>query len=214
MKKIDVIHEGIQIPKVEFDIYCKLNGSNLIKSNLSICEESKISLSVPVKIAGDIDKLNSSGKYYNDICSKTTSESGTDIILKDRQKELVEWNKTVCQGDCGFFNYDETNQKANFSCKIKESSPPVANMTINTTKLYQNFDDTSTKKRITNLETTSCNVLDTKENIMSNTALFLLLIILAIFIIVFILFCTNIIHLKIKLMKSLNRTSKMKIQVN
>ena len=73
MKKIDVVQEGLQIPKVEFDIYCKLNGSNLIKLNLSICEDSKISLSVPVKISGDIDKLNSSGEYYNDICSKTTS---------------------------------------------------------------------------------------------------------------------------------------------
>ena len=191
MKKIDVVQEGLQIPKVEFDIYCKLNESNLIKLNLSICEDSKISLSVPVKISGDIDKLNSSGEYYNDICSKSTSESGTDITLKDRQKEFVEGNKTVCQDDCNFFNYDNMTQKANCSCKIKESSSSVANMTINKTKLYENFDDVSNKNGISNLEVTSCNVLGSKENIISNTAFFLLLIILAIFIIIFILFYTK-----------------------
>ena len=37
MKKIDVTQEGLKIPKVEFDIYCKLNGSNLIKLNKTIC---------------------------------------------------------------------------------------------------------------------------------------------------------------------------------
>ena len=33
MKKIDVVQEGMKIPKVEFDVYCKLNGTNLIKLN-------------------------------------------------------------------------------------------------------------------------------------------------------------------------------------
>ena len=45
-------------------------------------------------------------------------------------------------------------------------------MTINTTKLYENFEDLSSKKRISNLQVTSCNVLGSKENIISNTAFF------------------------------------------
>ena len=36
MKKLDIIQEGLKIPKVEYDVYCKLNGTNLIKLNLSI----------------------------------------------------------------------------------------------------------------------------------------------------------------------------------
>ena len=70
MKKIDVAQEGLKIPKVEFDIYCKLNGSNLIKLNKTICKDSKISLSVPVIITEDKDKLDTNGEYYNDKCKK------------------------------------------------------------------------------------------------------------------------------------------------
>ena len=44
---------------------------------------------------------------------------------------------------------------------------------------------------ISNLGITSCNILSSKENIESNVGFFLLLIILAIFIIVFIIFCTK-----------------------
>ena len=67
MKKLEVIQEGMKIPKIEYDIYSKLNGTNLIKLNLSICENSKISLSIPIEIKNNLDILNSSSKYYNDI---------------------------------------------------------------------------------------------------------------------------------------------------
>ena len=31
MKKIDIIQDGMKIPKIEYDVYCKLNDTNLIK---------------------------------------------------------------------------------------------------------------------------------------------------------------------------------------
>ena len=194
MKKIDVIQEGLKIPKVEFDIYCKLSGNNLIKLNKSICENSKIFLSVPVNISEDIYKLNTSGGYYNNKCLKATSDSGTDIVLKDRQKEFIEGNKTVCQDDCDFSEYNHNTGKANCSCKVKESSSSVINMTISKEKLYENFAYINNKKEISNLGRASCNVLSSKENIISNTAFFILLIILAIFVIIFIIFCRNGYH--------------------
>ena len=95
MKKIDVIQDGMKIPKVIYDVYSKLNSTNLIKLNLTHCPNSKVDISVPMEINEDIDKLNSSGGYYNDICYTTTSDSGTDIILNDRKTEFVEGNKTV-----------------------------------------------------------------------------------------------------------------------
>ena len=189
MKKIDVTNDGMKIPKVEFDIFCKLTGTSLIKLNKSICESSEYSLSIPVDISDDLDKLNTSGKYYNDRCSKATSNSGTDMSLKDRQKEFVEGNKTVCQDDCNFYDYDKNTQKANCSCKITESASSIADMAINSTKLYENFDDVKTE--FSNLGVTSCNVFASKENIESNTGFYLLLIILILFIIIFIIFCTR-----------------------
>ena len=44
LKKIDIIQEGIKTLKVEYDVYAKLNGKNLIKLNLTVCEKSKISI--------------------------------------------------------------------------------------------------------------------------------------------------------------------------
>ena len=191
MKKIDVKQEGMKIPKIEYRIYCKLNGSKLQKLNLSVCEDSKISLSTPIEITESLDKLNTSSRYFNDKCYKSTSESGTDISLKDRQKEFVEGNKTICQDDCDFSDYDKDIKKANCSCQVKDSSNSYEDMNINKTKLYENFDNAENKIDFSNLDITSCKVLGSKENIESNAGFFLLLIILAIFIIIFIIFCTR-----------------------
>ena len=42
MEKIDVIQDGYQIPKIEFNLYYKLNDSILENLNLSACKTSKI----------------------------------------------------------------------------------------------------------------------------------------------------------------------------
>ena len=188
IKKIDVIQEGMKITKVEYDVYTKLFGENLTKLNLSICENAKISITVPVKINENIDILNSSSEYYKDICYKSKSDSGTDIIINDRKKEFVEDNKTVCQEYCDFSDYIYNIQKANCSCRVKESSMKFADMNINKTKLYENFGDNNNKMDVSNLGLMTCNVLSSKENIESNTGFYLLLLILVTFVIIFIIF--------------------------
>ena len=139
MKKIDVKQEGMKIPKIEYSVFCKLNGSNLVKLNLSVCENSKISLSIPIEISENLDKLNTSSDYFNDICYSSTSDSGTDISLKDRQKEFVKGNKTICQEECDFSDYNYGTKRAICSCEVKESYDSFADMNINRTKLYKNF---------------------------------------------------------------------------
>jgi len=141
MKKMDIKQEGMKIPKIEYDVYCKLSGSKLVKLNLSVCENDKISLTIPVPLSENIDLLNSSSSYYNDMCYKATSESGTDIPLKDRKNEFVNNNKTVCQEDCDFVDYNYTTKKAICSCQVKESSSTFVDMNINKTKLLENIKD-------------------------------------------------------------------------
>ena len=51
---------------------------------------------MPYELNGNVDELNSGSGYYNDICYTTTSEDGTDISLKDRKKDFIDKNKTVC----------------------------------------------------------------------------------------------------------------------
>ena len=60
MKKIDIVQEGMKASKVEYDVYCKLFGTNLIKLNLTVCNNSKISIYVPFIITDNLDKYNSS----------------------------------------------------------------------------------------------------------------------------------------------------------
>ena len=156
----------MNIPKVEYDVYSKLNGSNLVKLNLSFCQNLKIDLSVPVNINENIDKLNSKSGYYNDICYISTTETGTDIILKDRKKEFIEGNKTLCQDNCDFSDYDYETNKAICKCDVKESSSSTADMIINKTKLYENFVDI---KNIANINLLVCyKTLFTKKGIVHN----------------------------------------------
>ena len=188
IKKIDVIQDKMKIPKIEYDLYAKFNSSNLTKLNISLCENNKISLQIPVEIKENIDILNTSSDYYNNKFYKSTSDKGTDMLLNDRKKEFVENNKTVCQEDCSFAEYDYDSQIANCSCFVKENSNNYENMNIDKSKLYENFGETNDKKEISNLGLTSCNVLSSTENIKSNTGFFLLLLILVAFIIIFIIF--------------------------
>ena len=187
MKKIDVKQEKIKIPKVEYNIYRKTPELNLEKLNLSICNESKISIIIPIKITENIDKLNSSSDYFNNICYQSKSDKGTDISLKDRQKEFVEGDKTVCQEKCNFSDYNSYLERANCSCEVIESTNSFSKMNINKDELYKNFGEINSKSEFSNLGITSCNVLVSKENIESNAGFFLLLIILALFIIIYII---------------------------
>ena len=68
----------------------------------------KVSILIPISITDNLDKLNSSSGYFNDICYTATSEDGTDISLIDRQKDFVDNNKMICQEDCDFSEYTES----------------------------------------------------------------------------------------------------------
>ena len=119
IKKIDIIQDGMSTLKVEYDVYAKLFGKNLIKLNLTVCEKNKITISIPIVLNGNIDKYNSSSGYYNDICYTTTSKDGTDILLKDRQLEYIKKDNIICQEDCDFSEYNYDILVAKCSCNVK-----------------------------------------------------------------------------------------------
>ena len=176
MKKIDVVQEGMKISKVEFDVYCKLNGINLIRLNKSICEKTKVNIEVPVVILDNIDKLNTSSGYFNDICYIATSDSGTDITLEDRKKKFINNKEMVCQNDCDFTEYDYKLKKAKCSCKVKESSSSFADMNIDTKEFFQNLKNI---KSLVNIDILKCyKVLFTKIGILNNIGFYIIIVIL------------------------------------
>jgi hypothetical protein len=189
MKKIDIVQEGMKATKVEYDVYSKLNGNNLVKLNLTVCGSTKISISIPLIITESLDKLNTSSGYYNDICYTTTTEDGTDISLKDRQNEFSETDKVVCQDDCDFSDYDYETSKAICSCEVKETPASIADMNINKGKLLENFKDI---KNIVNFEFLICyKQLFKKEGIIKNIGCYILLVIILFHLISILIFYIN-----------------------
>ena len=210
MKKIEVAQEGFKIPKIEYDVYSLLSGENLIKLNLSICENTKIVISIPIKLNESLDKLNSSSRYYNDICYTTTSEDGTDITLNDRKQDFVDKNKTVCQEDCVFSKYNNEKMKVECSCSIKKSSISISDMNIKKAKLFQNFKDI---KNIVNLNFLVCyKKLFRKDAIINNIGCYIIFSIILFHIIsICVLYAHDLNLIKKKIKEIINRINEDKI---
>ena len=151
--KIEVPQEGLKTIKMEYEVYYPLNGENLVKLNLSVCRNSKVDISIPIILNEDLDKLNTSSRYFNDLCYTYTSEKGTDMILKDRQKEYVESNKTICEENCRFADYNYDIEKAVCSCEIKIKLPLISEIRVDTNKLYDSFTNV---KVFANLNVMGC----------------------------------------------------------
>ena len=162
--------------KVEYDVYCKFSGMHLVKLNLTVCGKSKISLSIPIVINEPLDKLNTSSGYYNDICYTSTSEHGTDILLKDRQTNFIDKDYAICQEDCDLSGYDYDTYIAKCSCNVKETPQSIADMNINKKKLLQNFKDI---KNFANFNFLICyKKLFRKEGIIYNIASYIIIVII------------------------------------
>ena len=171
--KLDVTQEGMKIPKIEYEVYYNLNEKNLEKLNLTVCENSKVELAIPAEINEDLDKLNTSSAYFNDICYTSTSDSGTDISLADRKKEFVENNKTLCEENCEFTKYNYETGKAICSCNIKISLPLVSEISFDKNKLFTSFTDIN---NIVNYKIMKCyKKLLNKKNYTSSYSSFILI---------------------------------------
>ena len=134
--------DGMKIPKIEYEVYYPLyNSNNLTKLNLSLCKNTKIEISISVKINGSIDKYDPKSDYYNDICSKATSDSGTDISLKDRKNEFVNNNMSLCEENCELIEYNQKKEKVKCSCDIKLNIPQDYDIKFNKNDFFKSFID-------------------------------------------------------------------------
>ena len=154
--------------------------------NLSLCKNEKIEISIPVKINDNIDKYNPKSGYYNDICYKTTSEYGTDIILKDRRNDFVENNMILCEGDCELIDYNYTIEKVKCSCEIITNINPNYDFKFNKNEFFKSLTDI---KNIININILRCykNVFGIK-NLMHNYGFYIMTSFIFLYIITIIIF--------------------------
>jgi len=185
MIKLEIKIEGMNIPKVEYEIYYPLDNQNFTKLNLSLCKDTKIDILIPVPITEDISKYDPNKDYYNDICTKAKSKNGTDITLKDRKNEFIDNNMTLCEEDCELVDYDYSKEKAKCSCFVKIESPLMEEIKFDKKKLLKRFIDINS---ISNLNVMKCYKVVFDKSILYNIGFFILIVIIMMYFICLIIF--------------------------
>ena len=216
----DVREEGMKIPKIEYEVFNIINEEELILLNLSICQNMEIEISIPVNINNNsIDFYNSSSGYYNDFCYILTTEDNTDICLKDRRREFIDKNVTLCEENCKLIDYDYIYSKAKCSCEIKINFPLLDEVKFDKEKLKNNFIDIN---NVANIQFLKCyKIVFKKENIIKNIGFYILAFIFLLFFICLILFYSkfydilrNDINKLCTQLKNNNKNNKSIIKLN
>ena len=177
--KVDILQDGLLIPKVEYEVYHPLT---LEKLELDICNNITIEISLPVSINEDeLYRYNTSSDFYNDKCFPYTSENGTDMTLSDRQNDFINQNLSLCEKNCDFIGYDNNTKYASCDCQIKNVINIYGDIVIDKDKLLNNFVDV---KSIMNLEVMKCyKILFNEDGLLKNIGSYILLFSIFIFII-------------------------------
>ena len=91
--------------------------------DLSIWQDIKIAIYNPVIIdENNLFKYNLSSEYYNNLCYPYKTKYKTDIILKDRRKEYINNNLSLCENNCQYKGYDVITKKQNVNAILKRIS--------------------------------------------------------------------------------------------
>ena len=186
---IQLIYEekGKKIPKLEYEIYYPLNNSNnLTKLNLSLCQGTKIEISIAVILNKPIDRYNASSDYYNDICYKSSSSNEADIPIKDRRNEFVDNNMYLCEENCELIDYNYNTQKSKCSCDIKLNISSNFDVKFDEKAFLKNFIDIN---NIMNLNIMKCykNVFKIKY-LLKNYGFFIIVFIILLYFITLFIF--------------------------
>ena len=188
MLKIDTNQEVKNYPLIEYEVFYPLNNGKMELLNLSFCKGIDIEISIPIIINDTFDKYNPKSNYYNDICSKTSSESNTDIPLGDRRNEFIKNNMSLCEENCELTSYDNIYKKAKCSCNVK-TSLSLNNIELDNKNILKNFIDI---KKITNIEIIKCYKIVFKINNLKNNYGFIIIF----FIFILYLICITVFYCK------------------
>ena len=137
---------------VQYEIFDPITKEKL---NLSICQNSNVNIyfdsklsETTQKLIQDLEKLgynvfNLNDPFYQDFCTKYTTEDGTDMTLADRKKYIYEkiMNEVQCQQNCEFSSYNPDNRYLECSCKVEPNINTVDYKKFSIKKLHQTFYD-------------------------------------------------------------------------
>ena len=177
--KVDYYKEGALSPVIGYEIYHPIEKYNL---NLSVCSNITINLNIPVTLNEDnLYKYDPKNEYYTDECRPSTTENGTDILLKDRQNEFNEKGMSVCEKNCSYNGYNNRNVEC--ECGVKYELLLISDLENKNDLFSYEFNDKN------DMITIKCyKTLFTKDGLKSNIGSYILLFIILLFLVNIILF--------------------------
>ena len=169
--KFDIYIEGKEGPTVDYRVYYPLEDEKILEPlDLTICEGKLVLISFSVNLTGDPDLYNRNSPYYNDLCVSYATSNGVDMTLQDRQRQYIDYNKSLCEEDCTFVGYDTTNKRVECSCEVKFTLPLISEIKIDKNKLYKFMDI----KKIANFDVLKCyKLIISKVGIIKNFGFYL-----------------------------------------
>ena len=182
--KIENYVKEYNIPIIEYVLFNQ-NGSERL--NLNICNNTTVQYNIPVTINENEEyKYDPSSDFYNDECNKYSSDGNIDLTLYDRKNEFNDNNMSLCESGCAYKGYNSTSKSAICDCNIKND---LTYSKDNTSNLLNQI---KSEKSGSNLGVTQCyNVLSSTDQIESNSGFYTTIVLLVIYIIVFIMFCSK-----------------------
>ena len=166
---------------------------------MNICKDIHINIKVPIHLDSNIellyDSLNKEGYnlfnpkdiFYNDICSKFTTEDKTDISLIDR-REYIYKNISLCQKNCELIFYNSTSKKAECDCEI-QTNETITNETKIELEYNQLLKSFSTTISSSNYKILTCyKLVFSLKGHKNNIGSYIMIIIFSIIIILIIIY--------------------------
>ena len=198
--RIDIENSDKSYTFVQYEVF---NPETYDELGLDVCDNILINITIPAKLDSETQlifaKLKNYGynlfdpndKFYNDICTKYTSENKTDILLADRKNDIYNkyGNKTICQDGCDLASYNGSLEEATCQCQPQTKQTDL-NLNIsknfNIKGLNQVFFKTLNNS---NFRVLKCyQVAIDLSTIKENKGRLMMTLILLIFIILFIIF--------------------------
>ena len=97
-----------------------LDKNSYIKISSTLKDKNKLIAESIYEKNNNYDALNSSNKFYYDVCSKFTDSNGNDVTIEDRRKYFYDSNLKFCESNyCSFLSYDYNKRIVDCQCKIK-----------------------------------------------------------------------------------------------
>ena len=134
---------------VQYEIY---EPYNYTKLNLSICKEEKINIYIPIILSDETknifenmkslgyDMFNINDPFYQDLCTKYTTENNTDIPLSARKEYIYNNQDSQCQMNCYLSSYIPNSLYINCTCNIEQKEEKEMK-TFSGKTLYKSFYD-------------------------------------------------------------------------